>query len=367
MGPLHGLPISLKDSFNVKGQNATIAYVSFASRPPSTINSAVVEIILAAGAVPYVKTNIPLTMMTADSDNNLFGRTLNPNKLSLTAGGSTGGEGALVKMRGSVLGVGTDIAGSIRIPALCDGIFGFKPTAGRIPFAGKVPPGRVGSPGPIAPVIGPEGHSVRDLELFVRTIIDADPWELDENVVAVPWRRVEAPTRTLRFGLILECKERSLHPPMLRTMKLAQEKLEAAGHTFVPIGDKLPSLWDIFGLVWKLLVGLDPKKTPVQHIQASGEPLIKSMMAINGSLPPSGEVDLDKLWDLNVERLKLTKQFHDLMVQERLDAVILPPYQSTAPPHDKFGAAPYTTLANVLNVSPACKILIPLGLSSKRS
>lgn len=351
IGPLHGLPISLKDSFNVKGQHSTIGYISFASRPPCAANSALVDIILNAGAVLYVKTNIPLTMMTADSENNLFGRTLNPNKLTLTAGGSTGGEGALLKLRGSVLGVGTDIAGSIRIPALCDGIFGFKPTAGRVPFAGNTPPGRLGSPGPILPVIGPEGHSIRDLELFMRTVIDAEPWELDDSVIAVPWRRVQAPARKLRLGLLLECKERPLHPPILRTLKSAQEKLEKDGHTIIPLDDKVPSIYEAALVTWKLFL-LDPKKTALQHIQAGGEPFIKSLKAASFEENTGYEPDLDQLWDLNVERRKLLKQFHDVLVQEKLDAFILPSYQGTAQPHDLFGVVPYTALANTLDVSP---------------
>ena len=77
-----------------------------------------------------------LKCMTADSDNNVFGRMLNYNRLTLTAGGSSGGEGALVAMRGSILGVETDIAGSVRIPALCYGTYGFKTSTDRIPISG---------------------------------------------------------------------------------------------------------------------------------------------------------------------------------------------------------------------------------------
>jgi len=152
-----------QDSFNVKGLQSTVCYVSFINHPPATQNSVLVDILLSEGAVLYVKTNIPQTMMTADSDNNVFGRTLNPTNLSLTAGGSTGGEGALLKIRGSVLGCGTDIAGSVRLPAICNGIFGFKPTAQRIPFARKTPPGRLGSPSTIYPAIGPTARQVNHL------------------------------------------------------------------------------------------------------------------------------------------------------------------------------------------------------------
>jgi Asp-tRNA(Asn)/Glu-tRNA(Gln) amidotransferase A subunit family amidase len=137
LGPLHGLPISLKDSFNVRGVQSTIGYTAFIAHPPAATNGVLVDMLLEAGAVLYVKTNLPQTMMTADSHNNVFGRTLNPWNLSWTAGGSTGGEGALVAMRGSVLGVATDIAGSNRIPAFCCGISSFKPSSGRVPFIGE--------------------------------------------------------------------------------------------------------------------------------------------------------------------------------------------------------------------------------------
>lgn len=114
--------------------------MSFINRPAADFNSPLVDILLDNGAVLYVKTNIPQTLMTADSENNVFGRVLNPNKLTLTAGGSSGGEGALVGMRGSILGVGTDIGGSIRIPAFCCGTYGFKPSTDRVPFGGQTNP-----------------------------------------------------------------------------------------------------------------------------------------------------------------------------------------------------------------------------------
>ncbi|KAK1657828.1 amidase signature domain-containing protein [Colletotrichum godetiae] len=136
LGPLHGLPISLKDSFVIKDHYATVGYVEFLKRPLPTSNSAMVDLLVDAGAVLYCKTNVPQTMMTADSENNIFGRTLNPHKTNLTAGGSTGGEGALVAFRGSILGVGSDIAGSIRIPSLCCGIYGFKQLPSRLIFLG---------------------------------------------------------------------------------------------------------------------------------------------------------------------------------------------------------------------------------------
>jgi amidase len=123
--------------------------------------------------------------MTADSDNNIFGRVLNPHKLSLGAGGSSGGEGALIAMRGSILRVGTDIAGSIRIPAFCDGTLGFKPSVHRILFVGMINPTRSGWVG-IDPVAGPLAQSPRDLRLFLETVINAKPWDYDCSASPFP-------------------------------------------------------------------------------------------------------------------------------------------------------------------------------------
>lgn len=334
----------------MKGTQTTIGYVSFLANPPAASNSVLIDILFRAGAVFYVKTNLPQSMMTADSHNNVFGRTLNPHKLSLTAGGSTGGEGALLAMRGSVLGLTTDIAGSNRIPALCNGISSLKPTAQRIPFAGKTPPGRVGSPGSIVPVIGPEGHSVRDYELFLKTVIDAQPWDFDENVLNIPWRRVGSVTRPLRFGLIRGHPKRPLHPPVARTLHSAATALKAEGHSVVLLDDKIPDLWESALLAWKYFL-LDPKKTPVQHVSASGEPWVPSIATMSTSELKGWEASLDGLWEMNVERAKVLKTYHDLFMGEKLDAVIMPGYQATAVPHDTYGLPIYTILQNLLNVS----------------
>jgi len=105
LGPLHGVPISLKDSFKIRGFDSSLGIAALAFNP-SSITSPLVSILLEAGAVIYCKTNVPQTLMALDSENSLFGRTLNPFNRCLTAGGSSGGEGALISMKGSPLGVG---------------------------------------------------------------------------------------------------------------------------------------------------------------------------------------------------------------------------------------------------------------------
>jgi amidase len=108
MGALAGLPVSVKDCFNVKGQDSTLGFVCWANAPQES-DSLMIKLLRQAGAILYCKTNVPTAMMIAETVNNVFGRTLNPYHTEFTSGGSSGGEAALIAMKGSPLGVGTDI------------------------------------------------------------------------------------------------------------------------------------------------------------------------------------------------------------------------------------------------------------------
>lgn len=120
VGPFHGLPISIKDNFNIIGTDSTIGFASLVN-DPATYNSTLIDLLLDAGAVLYVKTNVPTAMMIAESVNNVFGRTVNPRNRKLTSGGSSGGESALIAFGGSRLGVGTDIGTAPVSPCIYEG------------------------------------------------------------------------------------------------------------------------------------------------------------------------------------------------------------------------------------------------------
>lgn len=285
----------------------------------------------------------------ADSHNHVFGRTLNPYRSNLNAGGSSGGEGALIAMRGSVLGIGTDIAGSIRIPAICNGTFALKPSADRIPYGGQTSSARGGLAG-IKACAGPLATSVRDLELLMRVVANADPWQADSSVIFAPWRSV-APKATLRLGLIQEDPHFPLHPPVLRTLTQAADKLRAAGHEVVPL--TTPSIRDACALAFRMF-SMDPAKTPFKHIAASGEPVIPALAST--ALPhvymqyDPAPMTLQALYDLNEERQRFKEAFRSLIVKANVDAIIMPGYQGTAQPHDLFGFVPYTVMWNVMDV-----------------
>ncbi|KAJ5758488.1 Amidase [Penicillium odoratum] len=361
IGPLHGLPISFKDCFNIEGIPSTIGFTAFIEHGPLKYSSGTVQILTKLGAIPYVKTNIPQTMMAADSHNYVFGRTLNPHRLSLTAGGSSGGEGALIAMRGSLLGIGTDIAGSIRIPAICNGTFALKPTSDRIPYGGQTGTSRGGLMG-IKPCAGPLATSVRDLELLMRVMTNEDPWQVDASVNFAPWRTVTAKS-TLRLGLIQEDPHFLLHPPVLRTLTQATERLKQAGHEIVPLSTS--SIRDACALAFRMFA-MDPAQTAFQHIAKSGEPTIPALSSTN--LPHEympyeyAPLTLEGLYDLNEQRNNLKDEFRALITKQNIDAIIMPGYQGTAQAHDLYGFPLYTVLWNVMDY-PAC--IIPFGKANQ--
>jgi amidase len=254
-------------------------------------------------------------------------------------------------MRGSVLGIGTDIAGSIRIPAICNGTFALRPSADRIPLGGQTSSGRGGMAG-IRACAGPLATSIRDLELFMSLVTNFDPWKVDSSVIFSPWRTVALKKSALRLGVIREDPGFPLHPPVLRNLERAVEKLQAAGHETVPLAT--PSIKDACALAFQLFA-MDPADTAFQHIAASGEPTIPALAST--SLPHEymqynyAPLTLEGLYELNEQRNKFKEDFRSLIVKADIDAIIMPGYQGTAQPHDVFGFVPYTVLWNLLDVS----------------
>lgn len=183
-GPLHGLPISVKDQFQIKGSDATIGYISYANKPSSS-DSVLVELLKKAGGVPFVKTNLPQTIMYSETSNELWGTTVNPHNRTLHPGGSSGGEGALVALKGSPLGVGTDVGGSVRIPATLCGVFGLRPCSHRFPYEGAVNSllGQITIPS----VLGPLSRSMSGLTEFSKAVLAQQPWLLDPQTPSMPW------------------------------------------------------------------------------------------------------------------------------------------------------------------------------------
>jgi amidase len=182
-GPFSGVPFSVKESIEVAGTIATAGTLGYRNRPPSTEDATLVARLRAAGAVPIARTNLPDMLFAFESDNLIYGRTNNPYDVTRTPGGSSGGEAALIAACGTPFGLGSDAAGSVRLPAHFCGIASLKPTSGRLSRAGHVPP----ADGWVADVwqIGPMARHVEDLIAMMPILLGADP--RDRTVVPMPF------------------------------------------------------------------------------------------------------------------------------------------------------------------------------------
>ncbi|VVB97314.1 Amidase [uncultured archaeon] len=180
-GPLHGVPVTIKDNVDVKGMISTSGTRGRSSFIPDR-DATIVARMRAAGAIILGKTNLPEFGLAFESDNLVYGRTLNPYDLSRTPGGSSGGEAAIIAAGGSPLGLGNDMGGSIRLPSHFCGIAGIKPTAGRVPLTGHFPPPF----GHLFPLwqAGPMARFVEDLVLTLPIISGVD-WR-DPAIVPMP-------------------------------------------------------------------------------------------------------------------------------------------------------------------------------------
>ncbi|KAI5287308.1 hypothetical protein KEM55_000026, partial [Ascosphaera atra] len=201
---------------------------------PAEANAPLVDLLISLGAVIIAKTNIPQTVGALDSVNYIFGRTLNPLNYNLTAGGSSGGEAALVAMRGSMVGLGNDVGGSVRVPAMCTGLYGFKPSAGRIPFGGQVNMSMAGLEKiALQAVAGTLTRSVGDVNTIMKEIVpraeafgvDCVPGKWESETPSLP--EDKAP-RKFTIGVLRKDGLLEPLPPIARVLDEVASKLRKA-------------------------------------------------------------------------------------------------------------------------------------------
>lgn len=180
-GPLHGLPVTIKDAFDVTGLPTTWGSPGLKNNV-ATSNAVMVERMLAAGAVLFGKTNVPLMLRDSQTYNEVYGTTRNPWDTERSPGGSSGGSAAAIAAGLTGLDGASDMAGSIRNPSVFCGVYGHKPTYGVIPSRGHALPGQL-APGDIN-VVGPIARAAEDLDLALDVVagpdvLTAPGWRLD--------------------------------------------------------------------------------------------------------------------------------------------------------------------------------------------
>ncbi|KAB8299013.1 hypothetical protein EYC80_001145 [Monilinia laxa] len=273
-GALHGLPISVKDQFHVKGSDTTMGYVGWigtfegdsASNKVGTVESQIISDLEAQGAVVFCKYD--------ETINHIIGQTLNPINRLLSCGGSSGGEAALISIGGSSFGIGTDIAGSIRVPAVFCGIYGIKPSHNRFSYRGvaNTNPGQTLIPSSV----GFLSTSLGSLKTVMATLLSTSPWLRDPAVVPIPWRSEArlSTQRKLKFGIFWWDEMVQPHPPIQRALQMVVAALERSGHEVM---DWCPPSHTIPERLHPEIMNADGSHDIQKQLALSGEPLIDGL------------------------------------------------------------------------------------------
>ncbi|KAI7549679.1 fatty-acid amide hydrolase [Hortaea werneckii] len=355
-GPLHGIPMSIKEHLEVAGKITHAGFVSKISHV-SDEDALIIKLLKDAGAVLHVRTNQPQSLMHLDCDNNITGRTLNPYNLRLTPGGSSGGEGASIGFRASVIGVGTDIGGSIRVPAAFNNCYGLRPTTLRNSNLGLY--GINAGQESIRGVAGPLGQSLNDLELFQKALLDQQPWDIDTTLIPVPWRDVELPTN-FTVGVMMDDGIVKPHPPVLRALESTSKRLRAACINVVP--------WEPFDHKhgWDIVAALyfpDGGEGYRAEFDKTGEPeLPLTTWAIQYSRKQP--LSVRENWSLNASREAYRRAHHQLMKERGVDVILCPAYPGAGALQGTPKYWNYTAIWNILD-QPA--VVMPSGLRCDRS
>jgi len=240
-GPLHGVPFTCKDSFDTAGVRTTCGSKLFEHRIPTTDATAVARI-KDAGGILLGKTNTPEFTLWWETDNRVFGRTNNPWNPETIPGGSSGGEAAALVTGLSALGVGSDVGGSLRMPAHYCGVVGFKPTHGRVPLSGLFPEVL-----PRTMHVGPLARTVRDAALALHVMSGPDgidPWCVPVEPPAIP-ERASTPMK-LHVGWLADGVFAPVDPEVRAVVEKAAEALRLAGcdveHVSLPVIEETEAL-----------------------------------------------------------------------------------------------------------------------------
>jgi len=243
LGRLHGVPCTVKENIDLAGTPTTQGVTALADAI-ATIDSPTVERMRAAGAIPFARTNLPDFGLRVHTDSQLHGPTRNPWNPEVTAGGSSGGEGAAIASGMSPIGLGNDIGGSLRNPAHCCGISSLKPTVGVIPMATVVPPEDMTLSSQLMVVEGPMARSVADVRAGLE-ILAGQHWRDPRSVTAT--LTDAAPGERLRIAVMADPPGGTTDAGIAGAIRSVADLLADAGHDIVeatpPNYERTVGLW----------------------------------------------------------------------------------------------------------------------------
>ena len=351
-GPLHGVPMTVKECFEVKETPATLGLTSRVGQVADS-DSPLIKRLRNAGAILLGKTNLSHLMMLLETDNPVYGRTNNPWNLACTPGGSSGGEAAIVAAGGSALGLGTDIGGSVRIPAHFCGVAALKPTSGRLSMIGT---GDLhhGQEAVLAQA-GPIARSVADLDLAMSVLAAPGQESFDPTIAPVPWRDYRTvDVSTLRIGYYVNDGCFPCSPAVRRAVLESVAALRKRGaqlSEFEP--PEIQTAMALFLALMsadgaaskKQLIGNGKVEKRIRYaIRFASLPkrvraLVGSAAELSGqrrlgnAARAYGRCSVSDYWQLVHRRNLYRIKFLSAMAAQQLDAVLCPPYALPALPH----------------------------------
>ncbi|KAF1846297.1 amidase signature enzyme [Cucurbitaria berberidis CBS 394.84] len=377
-GPLAGIPVSLKDSIQVKGFDISVGYSRNVGKPYAD-DGAMVKLLKDAGAIPFVKTNLPTTLLSFESTNDVWGQCKNPHNDKYSPGGSTGGESALLAFGGSRIGIGSDVAGSVRVPAHFSGCYSLRCSTGRWPKVG-MNTSMAGQEG-IPSVFSPMARTLNDLTYFTRSFVQMKPWNYDYTVHPLPWREDTETEfkdkKKLRIGVMRTDHVVDPSPACARALDEVAKALAAEGHEVFDV--EPPSPYEALYLASQLLLS-DGGNVFMSHFR-TGEwndlgaaQMVKYMRLPRfikychylwvkyvkgdgiwaGLLRDWHPKTAHEYWQLAGKREAYKARFFTWWTEEaKMDVMLTPPNATPAVPHggmhDAVSSCGYTFLFNLLD------------------
>ncbi len=356
LGALHGLPVTIKDNIDVAGHDSTLGIAARVGRPASR-DAAVVASLRSQGAIVLAKTNVPQLLLAQETENPVWGLTRNPWHLGRSAGGSSGGEAAAIAAGLSPCGIGTDIGGSIRIPAHFCGLAGLKPTVDR--WSNRGSNGAATGQEMVRSQIGPLARSSVDLALLMKAVWATDHSAVDPRVAPIALGEpAEVSVSKLRIGWFDDDGFVTPAAPLRRAVTIAKEALTTAG---VELSEYRPVACDDLIYLWMAALSADGGRTMEERLE--GAPFIDALkpsarilkmsslvrgsvarlLAWKGETRTSrlveilGEKTVQRYWALCDERTRLRRAAFDRWLQGGLDAVVCPAHSVPAMPHSTSG------------------------------
>lgn len=372
VGKLHGIPISLKDQINLPDITTAIGYIAphiskeFQSKithrdPNCKDTSLIAKILQDEGAIFYVKTTVPMAMFGGETSSNL-GTTYNSLDRHMSCGGSSGGEGALVGGGGSIIGLGTDIGGSIRIPSNAHGLYGFRASSNRFPYLdiANSYPNQIG----VCSVVGPICKNIDDMILVSEIILSSSKCSIDPRHIPLRWdnSKLELNGKKIKLGFLKWDGEILPHPPILNNFDKLKKSLSRSDEfECVSLNEQeIPVKLSTLGNLLLSLYSTDNFNEMEEFCQLSGEPFSKLFQQC---FVRPGKVDsVDDFANKVGHKYEYQKRFDEIF--KNVDCFIMPSYSTVCWREGESSqiANFYTRALNVLDYTT---MTFPVGKVTK--